>query len=110
MFTTNLCRLVYFSRSNIEGTPGDVAAELADILSRAQGRNAASEVTGVLLTTRTSFAQLIEGRPADIRDTYKRIFDDKRHRSLRLIVLEPIVTRRFGDWAMEHVQLSLIHI
>ncbi|MGO4405079.1 BLUF domain-containing protein [Bosea sp. RAF48] len=93
-----LIRLVYASHSLL----GDSSqrAQLDRILATARRFNLQNRVTGFLLATHGSFAQVLEGTDADVRETYGRIMADPRHTDLRILREEPAMERLFANWAM----------
>lgn len=56
-------------------------------------RNAAQEITGMLLFTGRHFAQLIEGEPQVVDATMARIKADPRHAQLRVVLDKPLARR-----------------
>lgn len=70
------------------------------ILGVAQVNNRRLDVTGMLAQSDGHFAQVLEGRAEVIAKLVARISQDRRHRAIRLVLQEPIRTRRFSRWAM----------
>lgn len=97
-----LLRLAYVSTSTL---PGNLKARdsVAEILTSARRNNEAAGVTGALLVTDTSFAQVLEGEQAAVEATYKRITSDRRHRDIVLLLKEPISERDFPQWSMAFI-------
>ena len=60
-----MVRLIYKSRSALEGTASDVERSFDAILETSRRRNAADGLTGALIFTRLLFVQALEG-PADV--------------------------------------------
>jgi hypothetical protein len=52
---------------------------IADILLTLRRNNEEAEVTGALLATNHSFAQVLEGERATVQSTFDRIANDPRH-------------------------------
>ena len=50
--------------------------------------------------------QVLEGRRSDVNALYGRITADKRHKNVQLMAFEDITQRRYGAWAMAHVDLT----
>lgn len=98
-----LIRLVYRSRSTLDGAASEVERDLAAILERARARNAAAEVTGALMFTRLMFVQALEGPAAAMEDVFERICRDPRHADLEVIEYAVAGERVFGDWSMRHL-------
>ena len=76
------------------------------ILKTAQIWNAQHGVTGVLCQGQGVFLQALEGERDTITSLYERISADRRHKNVEMIHCENITERRYGQWAMAHVNLS----
>ena len=86
-------RIIYCSQSTIDFSPD----ELVDLLEAARQRNAGSDLSGMLLYCNQSFLQMLEGEPAALEETYRRISADDRHENLRLLMDAEISSRLFPD-------------
>lgn len=81
------------------------------ILRSAQAHNAANGITGVLCQGQGVYLQVLEGESSQIQALYARILQDKRHRNIVLRQQEDIARRRYGRWAMAHVDMGhLAHV
>ena len=78
------------------------------ILRSAQAHNAANGITGVLCQGQGIYLQVLEGERSKIESLYARILLDKRHRNLTLLQQTDITQRRYGKWAMAHIDLAQI--
>ena len=76
------------------------------ILRSAQAHNAAHGITGVLCQGRGVYLQILEGEKSTIESLYARIVLDKRHHNVVLRQQQDITRRRYGNWAMAHVDMS----
>ena len=76
------------------------------ILKTARAFNKAQDITGVLCQGQGLFLQVLEGQRSAVNRLYARILADQRHKDVELLTYEEISARRFGAWAMAHVQLS----
>ncbi len=76
------------------------------ILRSAQAYNAAHGITGVLCQGRGVYLQVLEGEKSRIESLYDRIVLDKRHHNMALRQQHDIDRRRYGNWAMAHVDMS----
>lgn len=76
------------------------------ILRSAQAYNAANGITGVLCQGRGVYLQVLEGEKNRIESLYERIVLDKRHNNLALRQQQDVNRRRYGSWAMAHVDMS----
>jgi hypothetical protein len=104
--TTNLYRLVYYSRNRIQGTPAEVTAEVDGILESARRNNALHGVTGALIFNAGMFAQVLEGNRQDIELTFERIQRDTRHGDVQALAFEETRCRGFPSWSMAFVGRS----
>jgi blue light- and temperature-responsive anti-repressor len=99
---SNLIQLIYSSSATQELQD----SELLSILEVSRRNNAARDVTGMLLSEKWSFFQILEG-PADAVDAvFKIISADKRHHRIITIVKEAIPQRSFGEWTMGSASLD----
>lgn len=97
-----LTRLLYVSTA-----VGPVTtAVTATILRSAQKHNAANGITGVLCQGRSVYLQVLEGERSQVDALYGRIALDKRHHKLVLRQQDNIIRRRYGKWAMAHVDMA----
>ena len=91
-----LTRLFYIS----EITPHVSDLDIQVILSVSQVNNRRRDVTGMLAQSDGHFAQVLEGRADVVRELSAKIALDSRHRAIRTLLHESIVTRQFARWAM----------
>lgn len=96
-------RLLYVSRSAGPQTTTLTRA----ILEQAQTHNRAAGITGVLCQGQGLFLQILEGERALINTLYLRIAADTRHKAVELLHYEEINERRFKQWSMALVNLSV---
>jgi len=66
----------------------------------AQKRNAELDVTGVLFLRGNTFFQIIEGADDSVQSLFQDIASDPKHKSVCVLVNEPIIERRFSGWSM----------
>jgi hypothetical protein len=90
--------LLYVSRSRL-GAEQEKAA-LADIVEVAVHRNLGAGVTGALVHTGPSFAQILEGPEDAVEEILSAIIQDSRHGDLRVEDRRPAALRRFANWGM----------
>lgn len=74
--------------------------EITGMLKKARDFNLAHAVTGCLIYSGGYFLQLIEGRKEIIDSLMQRIFKDKRHTDVMIIMKGFSKNRVFGDWSM----------
>ena len=104
--STDLTRLVYYSRNRLN--PGDSAppAELAAILSASRRNNEKVGVTGALLFNAGCFGQVLEGPRDAVEEVFERIQQDDRHGEVSLLAFAPVPSRAFPNWSMGFVGAS----
>lgn len=93
-------RLVYVSRNRITGRREMIRAEVGRILASSRRNNEAVGVTGALLFNASCYAQVLEGRMADIEAVFERIQRDPRHDNVVVLSLDPVGERGFSAWSM----------
>jgi EAL domain-containing protein (putative c-di-GMP-specific phosphodiesterase class I) len=98
----DLIQIIYCSITKQKFT----AQELAKILTIARERNANAGITGMLLYAQNSFFQVLEGESRQIDQLMQAIKQDRRHKSIAIIIREPIVERSFSDWTMGYATLE----
>ena len=76
------------------------------ILRSAQLHNPANGITGVLCQGQGVYLQVLEGERSRVDALYARILQDKRHQNIVLRQQEDINRRRYGKWAMAHVDMG----
>jgi hypothetical protein len=96
-------RLLYVSRA----TGPQTTTMTTTILTQAQANNPAQGITGVLCQGQGFFFQVIEGERSRVNALYRRIVADKRHNDVEMLHYEEITERRFGQWSMALVHLSV---
>ena len=76
------------------------------ILRSAQVHNPTNGITGVLCQGQGVYLQVLEGERSQVDALYARILQDKRHQDIVLRQQEDIKSRRYGRWAMAHIDLT----
>ena len=79
----------------------------SSILEVCSVNNKKAEITGVLCQGSGIYMQVIEGQRSAINALYSRIISDKRHNQIELLSFEEVGQRRYGNWSMALVQLSI---
>jgi hypothetical protein len=82
-------------------------ADLQNVLRVARDRNAAANVTGMLLFEGKSFLQVLEGELDRIDALYAQIQNDSRHTRDVLLLREPIEERSFAGWTMGYTRAAV---
>jgi len=75
-------------------------SELPHLVERARKRNAAENLTGVLLYADGTFMQCLEGPAVALGRVYASIKVHPQHYGLLDLVRDPIQTREFAEWPM----------
>lgn len=96
-------RLLYVSRA----VGPQTTTMTTTILAQAQANNPAQGITGVLCQGQGFFFQVIEGQRSRVNALYRRIAVDARHKDVEVLHYEEIQERRFGQWSMALVHLSV---
>lgn len=104
--TSNLHRLVYYSRNSMTAAPPEVAGEVESILAVSRQNNPKAGVTGALIFNSGIFAQILEGTRRDIEETFERIQRDERHEDVQVLAFEAVESRTFPSWSMAFVGRS----
>ena len=97
-----LIRLIYVSTA-----VGPVTTSVTGtILRSAQAHNARNGISGVLCQGQGLYVQVLEGERNQVEALYARILRDKRHDNVVRLQDEDIQGRRYGSWAMAHIDLA----
>jgi hypothetical protein len=96
-------RLLYVSRA----VGPQTTTMTTSILAQAQAHNQAQGISGVLCQGQGFFFQVIEGERSKVNALYRRISADTRHQDVEILHYEEIHERRFGQWSMALVHLSV---
>ncbi len=73
---------------------------LHEMLVSIRAKNAAREITGMLLYAGGNIIQTIEGRPGVVDPLFGTILTDPRHKQVLMLLREEIDERGFPDWSM----------
>ncbi len=75
--------------------------ELRDLLQQARERNAAEELTGLLVHDRDRFVQWLEGPRDNLEKVWSSIQNDSRHYDVERIYVPRLRERVFANWDMQ---------
>lgn len=89
-------QLVYFSSATNDFSKQD----LVELLAQARDKNCRLNITGMLLYRDGNFMQILEGEEMAVRDLYKTITRDGRHKDPIIVVEKHADTPLFSDWSM----------
>lgn len=92
----SLHQIIYISTAE----PSLTEDTLLELLSESQKRNAAKEITGLLLHSDGNIIQIIEGPEDAAKGLYAKIAQDKRHRGVTLMSNKSIEHRDFPHFKM----------
>jgi acylphosphatase len=85
-------------------------ADLAALLKQSRQKNAALEITGILLYKDGDVMQLLEGPDEAVEELAKTIYADKRHSGIIELIKRKISRREFPDWSMEFQNLGSANV
>lgn len=91
-----LYQIIYISAAE----PALTEDALLELLSESQKRNAARDVTGLLLHSDGNIIQIIEGPEDAANELYQKIAKDRRHRGVTLMSRKSIEVRDFPKYKM----------
>jgi len=101
--TSDLHRLVYYSKNRISGDDAELATSVAAILAASQANNASVQITGALIFNSGIFAQVLEGGLSEVEKTFERIQRDARHGDVQVLAFDKTTSRGFPSWSMGFV-------
>lgn len=101
-----LLRLVYLSTNLIEHDTEALEREISQIMSSCINNNAQAGVSGALMFNHSVFAQVMEGPPRKVEQTFERIQRDNRHANVVVLDCRRTVKRSFPNWAMAFISES----
>ena len=99
-----LYRLIYKSIS----TKPFTATFLKSLEETSKENNAALDVTGILIGTKSAFMQVLEGERENVNAVYGRICQDPRHTEIQLVSYGQIFQREFPDWSMKCLSTGIM--
>src|SRR5476651_1861320 len=100
---SNLYRIVYCSRSNLNGSRAELEVQIRKILSAARKNNRLANLSGAMAFNDGWFAQVLEGSMDDLTRVFGQIRSDPRHRDLRILQQVATKERLFPTWSMAYV-------
>lgn len=93
-----LIQLVYVSSLTMTGRFNTSIFD--EVEKHARAYNGQQAITGILCYGNGHFLQCIEGKKGQVLALQQRIFSDKRHKNVKVLLLQTIVERSFVDWRM----------
>ena len=91
---------MYFLIYRSETTTTMLEEELTLLLTLSSDRNKTLDITGMLLSFDGKFLQLLEGEENNVKQLYKRICDDTRHKNIKILKDGHTEKRLFPGWSM----------
>ncbi|MFK7862777.1 MAG: BLUF domain-containing protein [Pseudohongiellaceae bacterium] len=80
--------------------------QLIDILKSSQPRNAAADITGLLLYKEGNIIQALEGPKDNVQKLVSKIKSDNRHHGVIELLQETSGERHFPNWSMDYGNVS----
>ena len=93
-----LIELVYVSSLTLKGRLNK--SMFKEVARHASVYNKQNELTGILCYGNGKFLQCIEGSKTQVMALQQHIRADKRHKNIKLLLVQTIEQRRFIDWRM----------
>lgn len=85
--------------------PRQPVSVVGDIVKAAREKNAALNLTGILVFDGQHFCQYLEGPSSSVSSVLQSILEDNRHTDVRLQFHGPVdAERQFKDWAIAYAQ------
>lgn len=73
---------------------------LSILVGSSETRNKTSNITGVLMTDRTSFVHVLEGESHKLDSLIEKLSNDGRHRDFRILARREVSVRRYEEWTL----------
>lgn len=89
-----IVQAIYESRARTRITDKDIDL----IAARSMSKNVANGVTSFMYYDEWHYLQVVEGRPAEVAETMKRIASNPMHHSLKIRLMNRQTTRGFEGW------------
>ncbi len=97
-----MIRLVYASTAVSDWR----APQLLQLLKTCRKNNIADDITGLLLYSKRTFFQVLEGEEEKVMKLFETIKKDKRHIDVTIIEKKDIIEREFPYWSMGSQKLE----
>lgn len=91
-----MIQLVYESKAQDRFSNSDLAL----LLDQARQRNAADDITGILIFHEDYFLQVLEGPEDNVQRCFDRIKNDERHGDIWMLARMKMHERAFSKWRM----------
>ncbi len=80
--------------------------ELLELLKSCRQDNSAKDITGILLYSKRTFFQVLEGDEEKIEQLFEKIKLDERHKDVTLLEKKDIIDREFSYWNMGYQNIE----
>ncbi|MEL6349467.1 MAG: BLUF domain-containing protein, partial [Myxococcota bacterium] len=97
-----LRRISYLSEATQPLSP----EALSQLLRVARARNEAAGLSGVLMHSRSRFFQVLEGPHDALHATMERIYRDRRHKNVELILDVEVEHPGYQGWALQFTRID----
>jgi hypothetical protein len=79
---------------------------LSVLVGIAEGHNKANNITGVLMTDRSTFVHVLEGASDHLDALIAKLSRDRRHKAFRVMARRAVSERQYNEWSL---MLDLTH-
>lgn len=73
---------------------------LSIVVGIAEGHNKANNITGVLMTDRSTFVHVLEGASDHLDSLIAKLSRDRRHKAFRVIARRAVSERQYNEWSL----------
>ena len=73
---------------------------LSVLVGIAEGHNKANNITGVLMTDRSTFVHELEGASDHLDSLIAKLSRDRRHKAFRVIARRAVSERQYNEWSL----------
>lgn len=73
---------------------------LSVLVGIAEGHNKANNITGVLMTDRSTFVHVLEGASDHLDSLIAKLSRDRRHKAFRVIARRAVSERQYNEWSL----------
>lgn len=99
-------RLLYSSKIPKSRTANEIEDDIEVILRNSRIWNSSAGITGVLVTNKKMYSQIIEGPSAVIKNLIGHISCDPRHQDVRIVSNHKSDKRIFENWSMAFIRTT----
>lgn len=81
------------------------SGDVFKIIETSARNNATAQLSGFLIYANRQFFQVIEGSPSNIDELMRRLKNDPRHHSIKIVHRANVADRSFPKWSMKRIAL-----